>query len=175
MSKWLVAPASEVRTLSNVVDGCYVPPRFLDRVTIHIVKNHIADTHEQEGGERGVGASWLSRQPPLIHAPLHPTWYIEIISFLFLTRHPSRCHLHHLTAIYQQTLNSCSPFSPNRTSVHPKPDMCEGVSSHSCGCVLCPCGWAEARRASEACRSSWGSGARRAAGSRTRWSCVCAP
>ena len=48
---------SEVRTLSNVVDGCHVPPRFLDRVAVHLVKNVIADPSRDAGRVGGGGIS----------------------------------------------------------------------------------------------------------------------
>ena len=39
------------------MDGCYVPPRFMDRVAVHVVKNHVADLHQSEGrGSGGIGA-----------------------------------------------------------------------------------------------------------------------
>ena len=47
----------EVRSLSNVVDGCYVPPRFLDRVALHVAKNHLAaDDPDGSSSSRSSGA-----------------------------------------------------------------------------------------------------------------------
>ena len=59
-----------VRTLATAVDGAFVPPRFLDRVALHVAKNHVADDRESSArlgavplilaiwGEKGAGKSY---------------------------------------------------------------------------------------------------------------------
>ncbi|EEH56113.1 uncharacterized protein MICPUCDRAFT_18274 [Micromonas pusilla CCMP1545] len=55
---------TEARSLTNVVDGCYVPPRFMDKVCVHLVKNHLAEGVGQVPlilgiwGEKGCGKSY---------------------------------------------------------------------------------------------------------------------
>ena len=60
---------SEVRSLSNVVDGCYVPPRFLDRVALHVAKNHLADddgSSSSSSGACGSSAAGLGPVPLIL-------------------------------------------------------------------------------------------------------------
>ena len=59
----------EVRSLSNVVDGCYVPPRFLDRVALHVAKNHLADddgSSSSSSGAFGSSAAGLGPVPLIL-------------------------------------------------------------------------------------------------------------
>ena len=63
---------TEARSLTNVVDGCYVPPRFMDKVCVHLVKNHLAESAARataDDAAAAAGAGVVKRgvgQVPLI-------------------------------------------------------------------------------------------------------------
>ena len=61
-----VLRTEELRTFANLVGDYHVPPRFMDAVTMHIVKNHLAEQKMLTGvplilgiwGAKGVGKSF---------------------------------------------------------------------------------------------------------------------
>ena len=56
----------ELRQLRNVtVDGNHVPPRFLDRVALHIAKNAMVDKNGPWSGDAG-GTPPLTGEVPLL-------------------------------------------------------------------------------------------------------------
>jgi hypothetical protein len=48
---------TEARSLTNVVDGCYVPPRFMDKVCVHLVKNHLAESAARATADNDAAAA----------------------------------------------------------------------------------------------------------------------